>query len=58
MGDMLPVTQIHAPAELVPRFGSVADPHPTKFNQRKRCTEFWLNKTFDKDINSVFDHDA
>ena len=55
MGDIIPVAQISAPADLVPHFGSVADPHLTQFNQRELCREFWLNKTFDKEIFYILD---
>jgi hypothetical protein len=55
MGDVLPVAQICAPADLVPHFGPVADPHLTRNNQRELCTEFWLNKTFDKDTYFILD---
>jgi hypothetical protein len=55
LGDVVPVAQICAPADLVPHFGPVADPHLTQFNQREVCNEFWLNKTFDKEMYFILD---
>jgi len=48
LGDVIPVLQIRAYANLIPRFGQCADSQFTAFNSFKHCREFYLNKYFDK----------
>jgi hypothetical protein len=50
MGDIVPVTEIRAYANLVPRFGAAADSRLTMFNALEHSREFFLNKFFDKNI--------
>lgn len=49
-GIVIPISQLRAPAELVPRFGSEADRRLTRTNSRVYSTEFWLDKYLDKEI--------
>ena len=49
LGDTIPLTQIHALADLVPRFGAQADPWLTKQTSLAYSNELWLNKYFDKE---------
>lgn len=44
LGDIVPLTRIRSAIELVPRFGTHADPRLTAENSLEYCTEFWLNK--------------
>ena len=48
LGDVIPVAQIKAYANLIPRFGQHADPRLTSFNSYEHSCEFVLNKYFDK----------
>ena len=48
LGDVIPVSQLRAYANLVPRFGPRADPRLTSFNSSEHSREFFLNKYFDK----------
>lgn len=50
IGDIIPLTEIRAFANLVPRFGAAADSRLTMFNSLEHCREFFLNKFFDKNI--------
>lgn len=50
MGDIIPLTNIRAFANLVPRFGATADPRLTMFNTLEHSREFLLNRFFDKNI--------
>lgn len=50
LGDVIPVTQIQAYANVIPRFGNRADPRLTSFNALEHTREFFLNKYFDKNI--------
>jgi len=52
LGDVIPVSQIRAYANLIPRFGQHADARLTASNSFKHSREFFLNKYFDK--NSYF----
>ncbi|KAG1879921.1 hypothetical protein F4604DRAFT_1880050 [Suillus subluteus] len=51
-----PSTQLHilkrakAPVNLVPRFGITADSRLTAHNSLEHCSEFWLNKYWDKQL--------
>ena len=49
LGDVIPLTQVRAFADLVPRFGSKADARLTKQTSSAYSSEFWLNKYFDKE---------
>ncbi|KAG1808474.1 hypothetical protein EV424DRAFT_1574242 [Suillus variegatus] len=48
VGDVVPVTQLRAPVNLVPRFGVSADNRLTPYNSMEHASEFWLNKYWDK----------
>ncbi|KIK38770.1 hypothetical protein CY34DRAFT_25513 [Suillus luteus UH-Slu-Lm8-n1] len=48
VSDVVPVTQLRAPVNLVPRFGVSADNHLTPYNSMEHASEFWLNKYWDK----------
>ncbi|KAG2134508.1 hypothetical protein DEU56DRAFT_913696 [Suillus clintonianus] len=50
IGDVIPVTQLRAPVNVVPRFGASADPRLTQYNSMEHASEFWLNKYWDKNI--------
>jgi len=50
IGDIVPVDQIRAWVDLVPRFGSKANPHLTSSTSNAYSTEFWLNKYFNKEL--------
>jgi len=52
LGDVIPVSQIRAYANLIPHFGQRADAHLTASNSFEHSREFFLNKYFDK--NSYF----
>ena len=52
LGDIIPVSQIRAYANLILRFGQRADARLTAFNSFEHSREFFLNKYFDK--NSYF----
>ena len=49
LGDIIPLMQVHALADLVPRFSTKADEQLMKQNSLVYSTEFWLNKYFNKD---------
>ena len=49
IGAVLPLHQLRAPAELVPRSGKEADRRLTKTNCHTYSTEFWLDKYIDKE---------
>ncbi|KAI6010464.1 hypothetical protein EDC04DRAFT_2871206 [Pisolithus marmoratus] len=48
LGDVIPVSQIRAYANLILHFGQCADTHLTSLNSFEHCWEFFLNKYFDK----------
>jgi hypothetical protein len=48
MGDIIPVSQLRVPVNLIPRFGAAADKHLTPYNSIEHATEFWLNLFWDK----------
>ncbi|KAG2738818.1 hypothetical protein P692DRAFT_20882268 [Suillus brevipes Sb2] len=50
VGDVIPVTQLRAPVNVVPRFGASTDPRLTQYNSMEHASEFWLNKYWDKNI--------
>ena len=46
--DFIPLSQLRAVADLIPKFGTKANPQLTKQTSLTYSTEFWLNKYFDK----------
>ena len=50
MGDIIPLNQIQALADLIPYFGQKANHVLSKENSMKYSTEFWLNKYFTKEL--------
>ncbi|KZS94794.1 hypothetical protein SISNIDRAFT_409274 [Sistotremastrum niveocremeum HHB9708] len=50
LGGVIDVRSIRIPAQLVPRYGGVADPTLTADTAMERSTEFWLNKFASKDL--------
>ncbi|KAF8809172.1 hypothetical protein BYT27DRAFT_7222697 [Phlegmacium glaucopus] len=50
IGDILPLQRVRAPVDLTPCFGNVADRRLTKYNSSTCCSEFRLNKYFDKEL--------
>lgn len=50
MGDVVPLAQLRALVNLVPRFGEEADKRLTKETALEYSSEFWLNKYFDKEL--------
>ena len=50
MGDVIPLKQIRALADIVPRFGKKANRVLSKENSTEYSTEFWLNKYFTKEF--------
>jgi hypothetical protein len=49
-GDIIPLTQLRGPVQLIPNFGEVADPWLTMLNSLHYSTEFWLNNYANKEI--------
>lgn len=56
IGGIVPLHEIRALANLVPRFGDKADQRLTTANSLTYSTEFWLNKYFDKEIFYALDN--
>ncbi|KZS87459.1 hypothetical protein SISNIDRAFT_419538 [Sistotremastrum niveocremeum HHB9708] len=50
MGGIVDVRNIRMPAELIPRFGGIAEPTLTVHTAMERSAEFWLNKFSSKDL--------
>ncbi|KAG2341505.1 hypothetical protein BDR05DRAFT_976868 [Suillus weaverae] len=48
MGDVVPISQLRAPVNLVPRFGATMDNHLTAYNCLEHVSELWLNCFWDK----------
>jgi hypothetical protein len=48
MGDIIPLSQLRAPVNLVPRFGVIADKRLTAHNSMEHAAEFWLNEFWEK----------
>jgi hypothetical protein len=46
MGNVIPVTNLRAPADIIPRFQEKADTRLTKENTLEYSQEFLLNKFF------------
>ena len=49
-GDVVPLTQLRDPVQLIPSFGKSADPWLTMQNSLHYSTEFWLNSYANKEI--------
>jgi len=47
---MIPITQVHSPAHLIPNFGKEAHPRLTCENSYDVLGEFWLNKYWSKEF--------
>lgn len=56
MGDVVPLSQLRALIDLVPRFGAEADKRLTKETALEYSSEFWLNKYFDKELFYALKH--
>ncbi|KIK35463.1 hypothetical protein CY34DRAFT_26607 [Suillus luteus UH-Slu-Lm8-n1] len=52
MGDVIPLSQLRVPINLVPRFGATADKHLTVYNSMEHAIEFWLNEYWEKKTHS------
>lgn len=50
IGDIMPLQQMRALADLVPNFGTGANRRLTHTNSFHYCSEYWLNKYFDKEL--------
>ncbi|KAH8995619.1 hypothetical protein EDB92DRAFT_1968768 [Lactarius akahatsu] len=50
MGDVVPLAQLRALVNLVPRFGEEANKQLAKEMALEYSSEFWLNKYFDKEL--------
>ena len=49
-GDVIPLNQLRAPVNLVPRFGKTANKRLSSKNSMALSEEFWLNKYWEKDF--------
>jgi hypothetical protein len=50
MGDIIPLTNLRAPANLIPLLRQKADKRLTKENLLEFSEEFFLNKFFDPEL--------
>lgn len=50
VGDIMPLQQVRQLIDLIPRFGKEADRRLTRYNVLEYCSEFWLNKYFEKEL--------
>ncbi|KAG2087116.1 uncharacterized protein F5147DRAFT_748558 [Suillus discolor] len=50
VGDVIPVTQLRAPVNLVPCFSASADNRLTPYNSMEHASQFWLNRYWDKNV--------
>lgn len=50
VGDVVPLHQVRAPLDLVPKFGKQADPHVTKETSLHCYQEFYINKYHTKEL--------
>lgn len=55
LGDIIPLTQLHALADVIPRFYAQADSWLTKQTSLAYSMEFWLNKYFNKETFFALD---
>jgi hypothetical protein len=56
IGDILPLQQVRTLVDLAPCFGNVADRRFTKYNSSTYCSDFRLNKYFDKELYLSLSH--
>ena len=49
-GDIIPLTQLRGPVQLIPSFGEEADSRLTMMNSLHYSAEFWLNSYANKQI--------
>ena len=50
IGDVVPLIQLQALVNLVPRFGKTANKQMSSVNSIALSNEFWLNKYWNKDL--------
>jgi hypothetical protein len=50
MGDVIPLTNLRAPADVIPRFHQKADTRLTKGSSLEYSQDFFLNKFFDPEL--------
>ena len=50
LGDIVPLSQLRGPVQLIPVFGDKADKHFTAYNSLHFSSEFFLNTYSDKEI--------
>ena len=50
IGDVIPITQIHSPAHLIPHFGKEAHSWLTSASSYELSSNFWLNKYWTKEF--------
>ena len=56
VGDVIPLVQLRALVDLVPRFGKAADRQLAKEAVLGYSSEFWLNKYFKKELFFALKH--
>jgi hypothetical protein len=56
MGDIIPLTNLRAAADLIPHWNEKADKHLTKETSVEYSRHFYLNKFFDKDMFYALDN--
>ena len=49
-GNIIPLSQLCAPVNLVPRFRKTTNKHLSSTNSIALLEEFWLNKYWEKDL--------
>jgi hypothetical protein len=50
MGDIIPLTNLRAPADIIPRFHRKVDARLTKGSSLEYSQDFFLNKFFDPEL--------
>jgi hypothetical protein len=50
IGGVVPLARVRTLVELTPVFGDEANRHLAKENILQYCTQFWLDKYFDKEL--------
>ncbi|KAH7918498.1 hypothetical protein BV22DRAFT_1134543 [Leucogyrophana mollusca] len=50
MGDIIPLSQLRAAVNVIPRFGKTANKRLTHSDSQALLKEFWLNKYWEKDL--------
>ncbi|KAG0693675.1 hypothetical protein DFH29DRAFT_881277 [Suillus ampliporus] len=53
MGNIVPVSQLRAPVNLIPRFGAIADKHLTPYNSMEHATEFCKTVDYGMKMSSL-----